>query len=148
LLLLIALAYASWPVVTKWRRRNALERAAALAGPRARIALAYSQWRDLATDFGAAFPGDTPLAFVARTTPDEEHRQLAWLVTRALWGDLQSNLTADLAEQAELLSTALRKRLTRGQPYTLRFVALLSRRSLRQPFDASTEPHRRHRAAA
>jgi hypothetical protein len=136
-LALIALAYVLWPLLAKARYRAGRRRAAVAAGPRARIALAYAEWRDLAADFGAAHPGDTPLAFVVRTTPDEEHRQLAWLVTRALWGDLSDHLTPELADQAELLSGALRRRLSRGQPFTLRAVALLSRRSLRAPFEAA-----------
>jgi hypothetical protein len=134
---LVAVAWLLWPVLAKSRYRSRRHREAVAAGPRARIALAYGEWRDLAADYGAAHPGDTPLAFVGRTTPDEEHRQLAWLVTRALWGDLSDHLTPELADQAELLSGALRRRLTRGQPFTLRVVALLSRRSLRAPFEAN-----------
>ena len=135
-LLLAALAWLLWPIPAKARRRARRRHQAVAAGPRARIALAYSEWRDLAADFGADHPGDTPLLFIARTTPDEEHRQLAWLATRALWGDLADTVTAELADQAELLSRALRRRLSRGQPATLRLVAVLSRRSLRAPFQA------------
>ena len=135
-LLLGALAYVLWPVLAKARRRAARRRIAVAAGPRARIALAYTEWRDHAADFGADHPGDTPFMFLARTAPDEEHRQLAWLATRTLWGDLAGEVSPALADQAELLSRNLRRRLTRGQPATIRLVAALSRRSLRAPFDA------------
>jgi hypothetical protein len=135
-LALAALAWLLWPLAAKARRRSRRHREAVASGPRARIALAYSEWRDLAADFGADFRGDTPLLFLNRTTPDEEHRQLAWLATRALWGDLAGSLTPELADQAEFLSRALQRRLSRAQPVTLRLVARLSRRSLRSPFEA------------
>jgi hypothetical protein len=47
-----------------------------------------------------------------------------------------------------VLSRALRRRLSRGQPATLRLVALLSRRSLRAPFDANEPAKGRRRVAA
>jgi hypothetical protein len=112
-------------------RRRALARR---RGARARVALAYSEWRDLATDFGYTHASDTPLMFVDRFAPDEEHAQLAWLTTRGMWGDLRSSLTDDHATAAEELSRALRRRLSAAQPGTMRFVAAVSRASLRSPF--------------
>ena len=127
------MAYALWPLVKKWRRR-ARQRAAAVAGgPRARVAAAYAEWRDYATDLGFGYPAETPLMYVERFVDDEEHRELAWLTTRVLWGDLRA-ATPATAAAAEELSRSLRRRLASTQPATLRAVALVSRLSLRKPF--------------
>ena len=139
LLLLLLLAYVTFPILRKARYRSRLRAAAMASGPRARIALAYAEWRDLATDFGFRHPTDTPLMFLERFAPDEEHTELAWLTTRALWGDLQGSLTPELAFAAEELSKALRRRLTQAQPATLRAVALVSRLSLRHPYAPETD---------
>jgi hypothetical protein len=77
--------------------------------------------------------------FLDRFGPDEEHTELAWLTTRALWGDLQGSLTPQLASTAEELSKALRRRMTQAQPATLRAVALVSRLSLRHPYAPETD---------
>jgi len=136
----LLLIYALWPAVRKYRHRVRSRRAAIAAGPRARIALAYAEFRDLATDFGFGYRTDTPLLFLQRVAPDPEHAELAWLVTRALWGDLQDHLTVDAALRAEELSRSLRRRLAGAQPATLRLVAVLSRLSLRDPY--APEPSR------
>ena len=88
----------------------------------------------MATDFGYLHNDDTPLMFLGRVVPDEEHRQLAWLVTRTMWGDLRDGITTDHATAAEELSGSLRKRLGQAHPWTLRSVAALSRLSLRHPY--------------
>jgi hypothetical protein len=134
LLSLAALVYVLWPGVRKRRLRSRRLRAAQRAGPRARVVRAYADWRDLAADFGEGHTADTPFMFLDRFSADEEHRQLAWLVTRTLWGDLQHDVTDDIATAAEVLSRALRRRLRRQHAFTLRVVAVLSRRSLRDPF--------------
>ena len=59
--------------------------------PSARIALAYAEFRDVATDYGFSHPSDTPLMYLERFIDDDEHTELAWLVTRVLWGDLQDD---------------------------------------------------------
>lgn len=143
LLLLAALAYVLWPAVRKWRIRGKRRAAAERFSPRARIALAYSEWRDFATDFGYGFRTDTPLMFLDRFTEDSEHTELAWLVTRALWGDLQHELTNEHAAIAEELSRALRRRLAQAQPFTVRAVAAVSRLSLRHPYAPETDLTRR-----
>jgi hypothetical protein len=135
MLLLIALAYVLWPLAGKALARRRRRRAAEVGGPVAQVALAYSEWRDVAADFGEAHPSDTPFLYLRHFSPDEEHRQLAWLVTRALWGDLRHEVTPELASMAAVLSRSLSRRLRRQQPATLRVVAALSRRSLRAPFD-------------
>lgn len=137
----VAAVYATWPGIRKARIRARRRAAARRDGPRARIALAYSEFRDLATDFGFRYDTDTPLQFLERFAPDDEHTELAWLVTRCLWGDLRDRLTDEDATAAEELSRSLRRRLAATQPATLRVVAALSRLSLRHPYspDAAAE---------
>lgn len=133
-ILLLLLLYTLYPAVVKAVVRSRRRAAAQEGGPRARIALAYAEWRDLATDYGYRYTTDTPLMFLDRFVEDPDHTELAWLVTRALWGDLQDDLTPDLATAAEELSRSLRRRLASAHPATVRAVSLVSRLSLRDPF--------------
>ncbi|HEX7165721.1 MAG TPA: transglutaminase domain-containing protein [Acidimicrobiales bacterium] len=134
LLLLAYLAYLVWPLLKKARMRNARRQAALQWGPRARIALAYVEWRDSATDFGYRNPGDTPLMFLDRFADDDEHTELAWLVTRTLWGDLQHGIGVEMALAAEELSRSLRRRMGAAHPGTVRAIAAVSRLSMRHPY--------------
>ena len=134
ILLLAAIAYVLWPLVRKSRLRSARRQAALALGGRARIALAYTEWRDVATDFGYRHPGDTPLMFLDRFADDDEHTELAWLVTRTLWGDLQHDIAPDSALAAEELSRSLRRRLAAAHPGTVRSLAAVSRLSVRHPY--------------
>jgi hypothetical protein len=139
--LLVAFAvvvYLTVPPLGKFVKRSRHRAAAAHRGARDEIAQAYAEWRDHAADFGYDFPGDTPLMFVDRFVPDETHSQLAWLVTRALWGDLQHALTPSHVEAAKVLSGTLRRRLSQARPITVRIVASFSRRSLTHPYVADT----------
>lgn len=136
-LLVIGLLYVMWPAVYKAIVRGRRRSRSVALGASSRIALAYSEWRDHATDFGYRNANDTPLMFLDRFTEDAEHTELAWLVTRSLWGDMQNSVTSDHAAAAEELSRALRKRLSDAHPITVRLVSTLSRLSLRQPY--STE---------
>ncbi len=140
LVLLVLLVYFTFPGLQKTVLRLRRRAVARKAGPRARLVLAYSEWRDYATDFGYPFPSDTPLMFVDRFVPDHEHAELAWLVTRGLWGDLREEMTPALATDAEQLSRALRRRLALAQPITVRAVAFVSRLSLRRPYNADSAP--------
>ncbi len=133
-LLLLLGAYVSFPALRKSVARGRRRNAARAAGPRARIALAYAEWRDLATDYGYRHDTDTPLMFLDRFAVDAEHTELAWLVTRGLWGDLEHSLTDELATWAEELSRALRRRLAGAHPGPVRAIALVSRLSLRHPY--------------
>lgn len=135
---LLMLLYFSYPAARKAVVRSRRRRAAMAAGPGARIALAYSEWRDYATDFGYRYATDTPLMFLDRFAPDEEHNEFAWLVTRTLWGDLRGSITPELAAIAEELSRTLRRRLAQAQPGTLRAVAAVSRLSQRYPYAPET----------
>lgn len=133
-LALVAIYFAIPAVQKVWLRRR--RRAQALGeGTRARVSVAYSELRDYATDLGYRHPTDTPLMFVDRVMDDEEHRELAWITTRVLWGDLHDDPDPLLATTAEELSKSLRDRLGAAQPASVRFLALISRLSLRDPYD-------------
>ena len=134
IILLIVLIYVFYPAVRKAMIRSRRRNAALESGPRARIALAYADWRDTCTDLGYRFNSDTPIMFLDRFVEDPDHTEFAWLVTRCLWGDLQDSLTPDLVVSAEELSRSLRRRLSQAHPSTVRFVALVSRLSLRDPY--------------
>ena len=134
LALLLFLLYVTWPGVRKAWVRGRRRTAARTAGPRARIALAYAEWRDMGTDYGYRHDTDTPLMYLDRFVEDPEHTELAWLVTRALWGDLQSSLTPELATMAEELSRAMRRRLAQAHPAPVRTIGVVSRLSLRHPY--------------
>ena len=151
-LLALLLIYYLWPLPYKAYRRARRRTWAAEEGPDARIALAYAEWRDHATDFGYRHHTDTPLMFLKQVVPDDEHAELAWLATRALWGDLRGNVTDDDALAAEELSRSLRHRLSEAHPGTMRMVATLSRLSVRHPYapglDAAAKSETRSVVAA
>ncbi|HEX9682192.1 MAG TPA: transglutaminase domain-containing protein [Acidimicrobiales bacterium] len=135
IVLVILAIYFTVPAVRKMILRSRRRSAALAAGTRSRVALAYSELRDYATDLGYRYPTDTPLMFLDRVMDDEEHRELAWMVTRVLWGDLHDDDGPLLASTAEELSRSLRSRLGEAQPATVRFLAVISRLSLRDPYD-------------
>ncbi|HUR48172.1 MAG TPA: transglutaminaseTgpA domain-containing protein [Acidimicrobiales bacterium] len=137
--LLGLIIYATYPGVRKLRIRSQRRTAAIDAGPRARLALAYAEWRDYCTDLGFRHPADTPLHYLDRFVEDEEHTELAWLVTRGLWGDLRDETTPEMAAAAEELSRSLRRRLGSVQPATVRAVAAVSRLSLKYPYAPDTD---------
>jgi hypothetical protein len=132
--LLLFLLYVIWPGVRKAWVRGRRRTAARAAGPRARLALAYAEWRDMGTDYGYRHDTDTPLMYLDRFVEDPEHTEFAWLVTRCLWGDLQHSLTAEQATMAEELSRALRRRLAQAHPAPVRAIGVVSRLSLRHPY--------------
>ncbi|HZS15726.1 MAG TPA: transglutaminaseTgpA domain-containing protein [Candidatus Dormibacteraeota bacterium] len=124
-----------WPL-KMWRRRQR-RRTARTQGLGAQIAAEYAELRDVANDLRAGDPYATPLEFLDRLSVDEEHEELAWLVTRALWGDLARDLLPEDAEAAREMASSLSRRLRRGQPWMTRLLALASRASLREPYDRS-----------
>jgi hypothetical protein len=130
----LVLIYFLYPAFVKLARRSRRRRAANRAGPAARIALAYAEWRDLCTDFGYRYPSDTPLMFLQRVVPDEEHMELAWLITRTMWGDLRTDYSEDEALIAEELSRSLRRRLSQAHTWTLRTISIFSRLSVRSSY--------------
>jgi len=126
--------YLLWPAGLRALRRSRRRRWASVAGPRARIAVEYAEFRDLAMDLNVGDPYATPLEFLGRVEPDDEHIEFAWLVARALYGDLATVVTADDARIAEEMSQSLRRRLFRGQPFQSRVLAVMSRASLKYPY--------------
>lgn len=128
------LLYYSYPALRKAVVRSRRRAWASHQGPLTRVAVAYADWRDVATDFGYKHEADTPLMFLDRVVEDEEHTQLAWLVTRGLWGDLKDAVTDSDATAAEELSKSLRRRLAQAHSVTLRAVAAVSRLSIRFPY--------------
>lgn len=134
IVLFFLLIYSTYPALRKARIRSKRRSAAIDRGARARVALAYSEFRDVATDYGFFYPTDTPLMFINRFMDDDEHAEFAWLVTRVLWGDLQEVAGIEIAIAAEEMSRSLKRRVGAVQPATVRFVAAVSRLSLRRPF--------------
>lgn len=123
------------PGMIKGYRRTQRRRWADRQGTREQLAVAYAEIRDRAIDFNIGHPSLTPLEFLDVLEPDEEHRQLAWLVTRGLWGDLRRDLRSEDVEAARTMSRSLYRRLVNGQPFLTRVVAFGSRVSLRDPWD-------------
>lgn len=139
----VAGALALWflvPGALKTIRRTRRTRWARANGVRARIAVAYAEMRDAAADLGALEPAASPLRFVAAVAHDDEHAELAWLVTRALWGDLARDLTEQDAVAAEAMARSVRLRISRAQPALSRVVGFCARTSLRDPY-ASDVPN-------
>ena len=134
-LLILALVVVS-PGLAK-RLRSIRRRSWGLNGtPRQRIAVAYCEFRDLASDLTVGDGSATPLMFLDSFEADTEHQELAWLVTRALWGDLRRDLRTEDAEEGELLAASVSTRMAEGQPGFYRFLAFVSRTSLRAPYSA------------
>ncbi len=132
-----AAALAAWlahPYLYKILRRRRRERWADGAGPRERIAVAYAELRDAATDLSVGDPFATPLEYLSRVVDDAEHTELAWLVSRAMYGDIAATLTDEDADAAERMASSLRRRLAQAQPLQVRVVGLLSKGSLLKPF--------------
>lgn len=132
-----AVALLSWlslPFACKVVRRRRRERWGDALGPRGRIAVAYAELRDAATDLSVGDPFATPLEFLARVQDDAEHNELAWLVSRAMYGDMGETVTDDDASAAELMGESLVRRLRQAQPLQVRVVAWLSKGSLYRPF--------------
>ncbi|MCW2570733.1 MAG: hypothetical protein JWO88_791 [Frankiales bacterium] len=123
-----------YPGAVKVVRRVLRRRAARRLGPPAQIAASYGELRDLATDLNIGGPALSPLELVDRVDPDAEHRELAWLVTRALWGDLARDLQPADVDAADEMSRSVAKRLRQAQPAFARMAAVSSRMSLHNPW--------------
>jgi hypothetical protein len=130
----VLVAILSMPFLYKALRRRRRERWADAAGPRQRIAVAYAELRDAATDLSVGDPFATPLEYLSRVVDDPEHTELAWLVSRAMYGDLAAEVTDADADAAEVMSASLRRRLRQAQSPQVRLVAALSKGSLQKPF--------------
>jgi len=126
--------YLATPSVMKGLRRRKRRRWAEPLGPRVQIAVEYAEFRDTAHDLNLGDPLDTPLEYLKRVVEDDEHAEFAWLVSRALYGDLSRSVTDEDAMAAEEFSSSLRRRLIRAQPFQARVLSVLSKASLRQPY--------------
>lgn len=134
LVLLVLTVWIGWPVAAKAQRRAHRRRWAATRGPRTQVAVEYAELRDAAIDLGVGDIYDTPLEYLSKVRDDKEHRELAWLASRALYGDMIDNVAERDVIAAEELSTSLRRRLSQGQPLQVRLLAAVSRASLNQPY--------------
>jgi hypothetical protein len=137
LLPLLALLVALWlffPGPVKIARGLRRGRWSADRGPRETVAVAYAELRDGATDLNIGDPVQTPLEFLEVVDADPEHAELAWLVTRVMWGDLARDARPEDAELAVEMSASVLKRLQQASPALNRVIAFGSRASLRDPY--------------
>ncbi|MCU1589355.1 MAG: Transglutaminase [Frankiales bacterium] len=125
-----------YPVVLKRLRRRRRAAWAAAHGPVGAVVIAYCALRDGIVDLALPGRDRTPLELVEVVAEDEEHAELAWLVTRGLWGDLRGRLTEDDAATAQRLADSVASRMVKAQPETARLLAAVSRASLRAPWTA------------
>lgn len=131
---LAALALWLFPGLVKTVRRVRRRRWAERGGVEERIRVAYAEFRDAAHDLGVGHPALTPLELLSNVEHDAEHTELAWLVTRCLWGDLARDLREEDAALADEMARSLTARLRAVHPAATRLAAYASRRSLRDPF--------------
>lgn len=134
-LLGVLLIVAFWPAAARVRRRSKRRSWAAARGLRDQIAVEYAEMRDAATDLNIGSPTATPLEYLFMVRSDEEHAELAWLTSRALYGDLADEVTEEDVRIAEELSTSVRRRLRAAQPAPSRLLAASSRASIRSPYE-------------
>lgn len=146
--LALALLYVVWPAAWKAWKRFRRRSWALRTGRRARIAVAYAEFRELAIDLGDSHYAETPLHYLDHVVEDPEHTEFAWMVTRLLWGDLVGKATDDDVHAAEEMSRSLKRRLSRAQPFSVRMLATISRLSLRHPYAVGLEYGRRSDRAA
>jgi hypothetical protein len=133
--LFLGLAYLLWPIPWKAWLASRRRAAAAARGPRAEVAQAYAELRDYCTDLGLRGRTRSPLGFLGVLADDDEHVELAWLVTRTVWGDLRHEEPSDVVVGDALeLVRSLRRRLGEANPPAMRFIAKISRLSLRHPY--------------
>ncbi len=129
-------AYLLYPAALKrWRTRKRTRWATGL-GPRVRIAVSYAEMRDWATDLNAGDPRATALEYYTMVVDDAEHRELAWLVTRAMVGDLADSVSDADAEYAANAAGSVAKRLGQAQTMQARIGAAFARASVREPYTA------------
>jgi hypothetical protein len=131
---LLAVLLAFHPVALRGVRRLRRRRWAAARGSAGRLLVAYAELRDSLADLGAEATNATPLEFCSAIDRDDEHWELAWLVTRALWGDLARDLRPADVEAGEEMARSVRRRVAKAQRLTARASAAASRRSLRDPW--------------
>ncbi len=132
--LALAALYFTFPGFMKLLRTRRRRQWARQTGLGARIAVTYAEFRDAARDLAIGEPAATPVEFLDHLVPDSTHTELAWLVTRALWGDLRRDLTEDDTRDAELMARSVRRRMRAAQSELKQLLAFCSRNSLREPY--------------
>lgn len=143
-ILLALAAYLGEPAFLRWVRRLRRRRWAADHSPEAAVLVEYCELRDFAADLGIGDPCATPLEYLDFVAEDDEHQELAWLVSRALYGDMAGRAGANDIEAAREMSRSLRKRMAAAQPFQSRVLAVLARTSLREPYNREVPDHPLH----
>lgn len=131
---LVALVLA-YPAGLKALRSARRRRWAEPRGPLARSLVAYAEFRDRCHDLNIGDPRAYPLEFVEEFEWDDEHEELAWLVTRLLWGDLQRDARDDDARAAVEMAGGVSRRIVGAQTFLNRFIGAVSFASLRDPYN-------------
>ena len=134
-------AYLAEPAALRWLRRIRRRRWAAAHSPEAAVLVEYCEMRDYAADLGIGDPFATPLEFLDFLAEDDEHQELAWLVTRALYGDMAGAAEAGDVESAREMARSLRRRMGAAQPFQSRALAALARTSLHEPYNREIPDH-------
>ncbi len=132
-LLLVAAALIGYPWLLKLLRTGLRRRWARKIGPKAVIGVLYAEFRDRCHDLTIGDPAAHPAEFLECLDSDPEHQEFAWLVERAIWGDLRRDLRTEDVEAAYRLAASLQRRLSRGQPFLSRMLAAVARTSLKEP---------------
>lgn len=128
--------YLLYPALCKLVRSGRRRRWAAAHGGLGRVLVTYAELRDRCSDLNLGDVGASPLAFARTFVPDDEHDELAWVVTRIFWGDLRRDLRDADVEAAVEATRSFEDRLMRAQPMANRLAGRLSRASLREPYNA------------
>ena len=134
IVLLLATLLLGYPAFVKLLRTRKRRKWAAARGPIERVVVAYAEFRDRLYDLNIGDPRHSPLELLADVDPDEEHAELAWLVTRAVWGDLRRDLRLEDMEAAEQMAASVQRRVDGGQTGLNRLLGWTSRVSLRDPW--------------
>ncbi|MFN2464020.1 MAG: transglutaminase domain-containing protein [Candidatus Dormibacteria bacterium] len=125
---------AGYPWLLKLLRGYVRNLWAKRTSPRARVAVVYCEFRDRARDLAIGDPSATPIEFLGSLDADAEHDELAWLVTRAIWGDLGRDLRDEDVRAAGDLAKSLTRRFLRAQSPLNRVLGAIARTSLREPY--------------
>ena len=141
--LLAFASYLSLPAARRWLRRRKRRRWALENGRVAQVAVEYCELRDAALDLNVGDASATPLEYLDKVVADGEHAELAWLVTRATYGDLAGSLSDVDVANARRMSASLRRRMVSAQPFQSRVLGVLSRASLRAPYSLEVPTVRR-----
>jgi hypothetical protein len=136
IVLAVVVLYAMYPWFFKLARTRQRRHWGSQVGLHGRIAAAYAEFRDRARDLTIGDPAASPTKFLAYVNDDAEHEELAWLVSRALWGDLRRDLRPEDADAGERLAASVARRLDRAQAMLNRVLARIARTSLREPYSS------------